>query len=115
MDEFLSDAISRNRPRVILFSRSPTPSLIYHLTAFYLHRGPDFAHVPTVRGELGKGLERRFGVREGEKKLMVFKEDQDPVLVQPVSGHAVNPLNFLFCIPMWTPPVKIESSTVDPH
>ncbi len=89
MEQFLANAIPRNRPRVILFSRSPTPSLVYHLTAFYLHGGLDFAHVPTVGGELERGVERRFGVRVGEKKIMAFKEDRNAILVQPVRGGTI--------------------------
>ena len=84
MEQFLSDAVPRNRPRVILFSRSPTPSLVYHLAAFHLHGGLDFAYVPTERGEVGGKMGQRFGVKVGEKKLMVFKEDRDAVLSQPV-------------------------------
>lgn len=84
MDSFLSNAILRNRPRVVLFSRAPSPSLTYLLTALYLRKTLDFAYAPVGRGERDVALCTRFQVEEGERKLLVFKEDRAPVLVETV-------------------------------
>ena len=86
MGTFLADTIPRNRPRVVYFSRSPTPSLAYHLGALYLHSTLDFAYCTTMPGSEGAKVSRRFGVVHGEEKLLVFKEDHAPILEQEVNG-----------------------------
>lgn len=89
METFLSDTIPRNRPRVLLFSRAPSPSLVYHLTALHFHGTLDFAYTPTERGKLGGTVGGKFGVAEGERKLMVYREDSSPVFEEMVRMNFV--------------------------
>ena len=82
-DLYLSEAISRNRPRLISVSPTP-PSLSFLLMAFSLRRSLDFAYVSTARETRGRDVGvavagTRFMV--GEKKLMAFKEDPLPILM----------------------------------
>ncbi len=82
VDSFLSEAIARNRPRLVLFTPRDSPSLLYKLTAFAHQRTADFGFVTTVRGD--GVLLQRFGVRIGEKRLAVFKEYHLPTTVMKV-------------------------------
>lgn len=84
-ESFLQDAIARNRPRVVYCSRSPSPSLIYHVMALYLHDTLDFAYCSTGQGQMGVAIGRRLGIVAGERTLVVFKEDRVPTLVEQVS------------------------------
>lgn len=84
MEAFLAGSIPRNRPRVLLFSRGPSPSLTYHLVALYLHGTLDFAYASTGKGLMEMAVGRRFGVIGGERKIMVYKEAYVPVLVEKV-------------------------------
>ena len=82
MDSFLSDAIARNRPRLVLFTPRDSPSLLYKLTAFAHQKTADFGFVTTVRGD--EVLLQRFGVGTGEKRLAVLKEHHLPTSVMKV-------------------------------
>lgn len=84
---------------MVLFSRAPSPSLTYHLTALSLHETLDFAYSPVGRVEVEGGLGGKFGVKAGERKLMVFKESSSPVLVEKVLQSSYNTcLNLVFQI-----------------
>jgi hypothetical protein len=89
METFLADAIPRNRPRVILFSRGPSPSLTYHLVAFHLGT-LDFAYASTGRGLMDVAVVKRFGVAGGERRILVYKEGYVPVLVREVRNRPAN-------------------------
>jgi hypothetical protein len=69
VDSFIADAINRNKPRVILFSPHPQPSLLYKALAFSNQLVADFGFVTTDKQNLSK-----FGVSQKSNKLLVFKE-----------------------------------------
>jgi DnaJ family protein C protein 16 len=79
IDDFISDSIKLNKPRIILFSPHPQPSLLYKSVAFLNHHSIDFGFVSTDRAS-GNSLEflQRFGVYSRAKKLFVFKEYPTP-------------------------------------
>ncbi len=85
METFLADAIPRNRPRVVLLSRGPSPSLTYLLVALYLHQTLDFAYATTGRGLAEEAVLKRFGVIGGERRILVYREDYNPIMEQKVS------------------------------
>ena len=74
-ESFLSQVISRNRPRVILFSPHRHPSLRYRLAAFAHQKTADCAFVSTHQSWLNRQLLSRFKVQPGDKELLVFNED----------------------------------------
>ena len=74
-ESFLSQVISRNRPRVILFSPHRNPSVRYRLAAFAHQQSADCAFVSTHQTWLNRQLLSRFKVQPGAKELLVFKED----------------------------------------
>ena len=86
MDTFLSNVIIRNRPRVVLFSPKPHPSLTVKLVALARHTTIDFGFVSTQQRGASRAFLRRFGVTPGEKQLLVFKEYQEPELSVEVSA-----------------------------
>ena len=86
MDTFLSNVIIRNRPRVVLFSPKPHPSLTVKLVALARHTTTDFGFVSTQQRGASRAFLRRFGVTPGEKQLLVFKEYQEPELSVEVSA-----------------------------
>ena len=75
MESFLSQVISRNRPRVILFSPHRHPSLRYRLAAFAHQKTADCAFISTHQSWLNRQLLSRFKVQPGDKELLVFNED----------------------------------------
>ena len=82
VDSFLSEAIQRNRPRLVLLSSRDSPTLLYKLTAFSNQKVADFGFVST-HGD-SKVL-TRFGAHIGEKVLLVYKELYGPTSVNKVS------------------------------
>lgn len=74
-ESFLSKVISRNRPRVILFSPHRHPSLRYKLAALAHVGVADCAFVSTHQMWLNQDLLDRFKVHPGNKKMLVLKED----------------------------------------
>ena len=74
-ESFLSQVISCNRPRVILFSPHRNPSVRYRLAALAHQKTADCAFVSTHQSQLNRQLLSRFRVEPGEKELLVFKED----------------------------------------
>ena len=86
MESFLSEAIHRNRPRLVLLSPRDSPTLLYKLTAFSNQKMADFGLVST-RGE-SKVL-KRFGAHTGEKALLVYKELYGPTSVSKVGVSGV--------------------------
>ena len=87
-DGFLSQAVARNRPRVLLFSQRETPSLLFKLTAFAHQSSADFAYVSTDPAHLGTAVSQRFHVLPRERRLMLFKEDcSQPALEVEVRQH----------------------------
>ena len=87
-ESFLSQVISRNRPRVILFSPHRNPSLRYQLAAFTHQKSVDCAFISTHQSWLNRQLLTRFEVQPGEKELLVFKEDSlsEPSMYLEVSS-----------------------------
>ena len=83
MELFLSKVIIRNRPRVVMFSPQAHPSLTIKLIALAKHTTADFGFVSTQPG-VSTALLQRFGVTPGGKKLVVFKENQEPELSMKV-------------------------------
>ena len=75
VESFLSQVISRNRPRVILFSPHRHPSLRYRLAAFAHQKTADCAFISTHQSWLNRQLLSRFKVQPGDKELLVFNED----------------------------------------
>ncbi len=87
LEPFLSQAIARNRPRVILFSPRTNPSLLYKLTAFSHQRTIDFAFVSTdlTRNPGNQLLLSRFGIWKSDRSLLAFKEyHEEPALTLDV-------------------------------
>ena len=74
-ESFLSQVISRNRPRVILLSPHRYPSLRYRLAAFAHQKTADCAFISTHQSWLNGQLLFRFKVQPGDKELLVFNED----------------------------------------
>ena len=95
-ESFLSEVISRNRPRAILFSPHQNPSFRYRLAAFAHQKSADCAFISTHRSWLNDQLLAKFEVHAGTKLLLVFKEDSmwNPSLQLEVT-HANN-LSFFF-------------------
>ncbi|CAI8008968.1 DnaJ homolog subfamily C member 16 [Geodia barretti] len=96
VEAFITESISRNRPRLILFSPHPTPSLLYKAVAFSNQLVADFGFVVTDRPS-GKGLGvlQRYGVSQRSKKLLVFKEYPHPAAVlegSEVTGEVLRSL-----------------------
>lgn len=87
-ESFLSQVISRNRPRVILFSPHRNPSLRYRLAAFTHQKTADCAFISTHQSWLNRQLLSRFKVQPGDKELLVFNEDSisEPSLHLEVSN-----------------------------
>ena len=88
-EDFLSSVYLRNRPRVVLAFRFPSPPLPFLLAAFYLRDSLDFGFIFTggdrdspVSSGLSLGGVK---VHYGDKQLLVFKESPVPLLVKNVS------------------------------
>ena len=71
---------------MILFSPRKEPSLLFRVVALANHRQVDFAYVANY--ENGP-LPKRFGIKPGEKQLLVFREYQQPEVVLEVSAELV--------------------------
>ena len=88
VERFTADSIARNRPRLILFSPHPQPSLLYKAVAFSNQPVADFGFVTTDKLS-GKSLAvlQRYSVSWRTKKLLVFKEYPRPSTTLEVSTH----------------------------
>lgn len=87
-ESFLSQVISSNRPRVILFSPHRNPSVRYKLAAFANQRVASSAFVSTHQSWLNRQLLSKFKVERGDKELLVFKDgslSEEPSLYFEVS------------------------------
>jgi DnaJ family protein C protein 16 len=86
VEAFITESVSRNRPRLVLFSPHPTPSLVYNAVAFSNQLVTDFGFITTYKPS-GKGLGvlQRYGVSQRSKKLLVFKEYPHPAAVLEVN------------------------------
>ena len=72
---FISDSITRNRPRLILFSPHTQPSLLYKSVAFSNRQVADFGFLTTeTLSEESQSILKRYNVVLRSKRLLVFKE-----------------------------------------
>lgn len=74
-NNYISDTIKFNKPRVILFSPHPQPSLLYKSLAFSNQDLTDFAFFSTDEAsEEAVEFLQHFKMSQRAKKLLVFKE-----------------------------------------
>ena len=94
LEDFLSTD-QDNKPKVILCSSKPAPSLLYNLVAFSYQRKLTFGYVTT--GQMSSNaLQKRFRVHAGEPTVLVFKEESAvPEVVVQVSRGQVTRANIL--------------------
>ena len=83
---FLSQVIERNRPCAVLFSPRRQPSFLFRVVAFANRKQVDFAYVSSYGNE---PLLKWFGIKRGEKQLLVFREYQRPEVSLEVRAERV--------------------------
>ena len=85
-ESFIADSITRNRPRLILFSPHTQPSLPYKAISFAKQHVADFAFV-TMTDELSEesqAILKQYNVSQRSENFLVFKEYPRPSAILKV-------------------------------